>query len=414
MKQGYKIINFRIFFNKLLLILILFSYSFLLSQYKHSSNSIFNKFDKMLMVGYQGWFSAKGDSANIGWYKYAKDWKLNSNECNFDLWPDTSEYKKLYKTDIIDSQDKNKYLFSSNDESTIDLHLKWMKDYNIDGLFLQRFFLALHDATREHHLKVLKNIKKYTKVYKVAYSIMYDIGGIKSEQDVKVLKDDWKFLVDSLKITSESKNTYLFNNNKPVVGIVIAGLKGDNNLKYINEFINFLKNDKEYGNCSIVIGTPYNWRTLDGDSSSDLFLLNIISKSDFVMPWSVGRVKENNFEIYKQILLKDKTWCEEKSVNYLPVIYPGFSWHNMNNNSPFDEISRKNGSFYKKMIATVKSINPKNVYIAMFDEINEGTAIFKIDTNPPKPKNLNFISNKSISNDYFLLLSRELANYLKK
>mgnify|MGYP006900727880 CR=1 FL=1 len=40
-----------------------------------------------------------------------------------------------------------------------------------------------------------------------------------------------------------------------------------------------LKNDKEYGNCSIVIGTPYNWRTLDGDSSSDLFLLNIISKS---------------------------------------------------------------------------------------------------------------------------------------
>ena len=73
MKQGYNIINFRIFFNKLLLILILFSYSFLLSQYKHSSNSIFNKFDKMLMVGYQGWFSAKGDSANIGWYKGMND-----------------------------------------------------------------------------------------------------------------------------------------------------------------------------------------------------------------------------------------------------------------------------------------------------------------------------------------------------
>ena len=46
MKQGCKIIIYRIFFNK---------------------------FDKMLMVGYQGWFSAKGDSANIGWYKGMND-----------------------------------------------------------------------------------------------------------------------------------------------------------------------------------------------------------------------------------------------------------------------------------------------------------------------------------------------------
>ena len=30
--------------------------------------------------------------------------------------------------------------FCSDDESTVDTHFRWMKEYGLDGVFLQRFF----------------------------------------------------------------------------------------------------------------------------------------------------------------------------------------------------------------------------------------------------------------------------------
>src|SRR5215813_6838165 len=100
-----------------------------------------------------------------------------------------------------------------------------MREYGIDGAFIQRFFLALWYGTRQHHIKVLLNMMKYGDKYGRAMSVMYDIGGIKTENDADKIIEHWKFLVDNLKITSSNGKAYLFNNNnKPVVGLIIAGL----------------------------------------------------------------------------------------------------------------------------------------------------------------------------------------------
>jgi glycoprotein endo-alpha-1,2-mannosidase len=45
----------------------------------------------------------------------------------------------------------------------------------------------------------------------------------------------------------------------------------------------------------------------------------------------VGRVRDlNGAEIYAKIMLKDDMeWCKQRNIEFMPVIYPGFSWHNL-------------------------------------------------------------------------------------
>ncbi|MBD3905441.1 glycoside hydrolase family 71/99-like protein [Chryseobacterium sp. Ch-15] len=368
------------------------------------------------MTGYQGWFTTEGDSAKLGWNRYAKDWVFTNKVCSFDAWPETREYEKLYKTPIVDSKGSSTFLFSSNDASTSDLHMKWMKDFSIDGAFVQRFFLALHDATRDHHLKVLKNMMKSGKKYNRSVSVMYDISGLKTDKDAEKIINDWKYLVDELKITSQNDTSYLFHEHKPIVGIIIAGLKDSpSNLQAIKKIIYFFKTDKNYGNCSIVLGVPFYWRTLNNDSTSDILLHDLVKICNYIMPWSVGRIRYDNLSEVLNIMEDDKKWCDKYKVEYLPVIYPGFSWHNAVSGAPLNEIPRNNGELYKKQIKMVETIKSNNVFAAMFDEINEGTAVFKLSKKPPNTSEMKFIPYESeISEDYYLQLLQKLSENLKR
>jgi len=367
------------------------------------------------MVGYQGWFTAPGDSANIGWYKYAKNHKLNNQVAKFDLWPDTSEYKKLYKTPIVGADGKPTYLFSSDDESTIDLHVKWMQQYGIDGAFVQRFFLSLHDATRQHHLKVLKNMLKYGNKYNRAISVMYDLSGLSTDKDANTIIEDWKYLVDSIHITSRTGNPYLYDHGKPVVALYGAGFAGrPDTFSQFEKIINFLKNDKNYGNCYIILGVPFYWRTLNEDSTADPRLHILIKKADYIFPWAVGRVRSSNLQKVLVIQQEDKLWCKKNNIGYMPLIYPGFSWKNTYNTAKLDEISRNGGKFFLSQIQNMKAIEARNVYVAMFDEIDEGTAIFKVSKNPPQNAFLKFVPlDKNLPNDYYMIQAGKLAKYLK-
>ncbi|OCK52654.1 hypothetical protein BA768_11080 [Chryseobacterium sp. CBo1] len=386
------------------------------SQYRHTVKPHFNSFHDKVMSGYQGWFTAEGDSAKIGWHRYAKDWVFNSKVSSFDAWPETKEYKKLYKTPITDSEGNPTFLFSSNDQSTTDLHMKWMKDYNIDGIFLQRFFLAFNDATRQHNLKVLKNMMQAGKKYGRSLSVMYDISGLKTDKDANEVISDWKYLVDHLKITSQKNTPYLFDKDKPIVGVIIAGLKDSpSNIQYIKKIIDFLQNDKNYGNCSIVLGVPFYWRTLNNDSTANIFLHDLAKSSNYIMPWSVGRIRYNNMSEVLNVMQSDMAWCDQYKIGYLPVIYPGFSWHNSVSNAPLNEIPRDKGALFKKQIDIVQKIRAKNIFVAMFDEINEGTAVFKLSKKPPSNSEMRFIPYESeISEDYYLQLLQKLSENLKK
>ena len=51
------------------------------------------------------------------------------------------------------------------------------------------------------------------------------------------------------------------------------------------------------------------------------------------------------------------------------------------------------------------SENVTTVYVAMFDEMDEGTCIFKVDANPPSSGLSRFTNYDGLPSDYYLWLT---------
>jgi hypothetical protein len=103
----------------------------------------FDSFHGLVIAGYQGWFNAPTDGAGQGWKHYSNDGKFEPGQCSIDFWPDMSEYEVKYQTPFVFADGSPAYVFSSYDPSTVELHFKWMAQYAIDGVFMQRFIHQL-------------------------------------------------------------------------------------------------------------------------------------------------------------------------------------------------------------------------------------------------------------------------------
>ena len=69
---------------------------------------------------------------------------------------------------------------------------------------------------------------------------------------------------------------------------------------------------------------------------------------------------------------------------WLPVIYPGFSWDNLTQKPAGSSlISRRKGKFFWEQLVALAHMHVDSVYVAMFDEVDEGTAIYKVTSSPP-------------------------------
>lgn len=383
---------------------------------KHSTVTKYPSYEGLVMAGYQGWF-----------HKPAKG-KMFPNEesVRIDMWPDVSEYDKTYDTGLKLADGSTAKFFCSDDNSTIDTHFKWMEDYGLDGVFMQRFW---HTASPEnrHRSESLRHAFEAAREHGRAIGVMYDLSGLNPRtDDCSTLIEDWKFLVDSLKVTNPgSDNTYVFYNGKPLVTIWGVGFPDrPYNIRNIGleKFINFLKNDPEYGGCSVMLGVPTYWRDLAYDCIGDSYLHDLIKQADIVLPWTVQRYSpllHNDMDRYRDMVAKDIRWCEENNIGYVPVVYPGFSWHNLSrfefpdDVKPSGSIPRQGGRFYWQQIYTALRGGAKMLYVAMFDEVNEGTAIFKCSDNPPVGKEIEFVGMDGMPSDHYLWLTGEAAKMLR-
>ncbi len=403
----------KIIYIILLLIFILKNTS---AQNKHAEKSKYMSYKGLIMAGYQGWFNCEGDGANRGWTHYAKNGKFEDGSCTIDYWPEMDEYEVKYKTSLKFEDESPSYVFSSFDESTVDLHFKWMKEYGIDGVFMQRFFEVLTNPKRViHNDKVLASALKAANKYGIAICLMYDIGSM-DDAKYKLVMEDWKHLVDDLKITDQGKKTtYLFQNGKPLVAFwgISAGGRASGHIPEIFDIINFFKNDPQYGGCSIHLGIPSRWRTLGSDTKGDPRLLDAIKMADVVHPWLVGRFNEESYEAYrKKYIIEDVNWCKENGKSYAPTVFPGFSWHNMKDDVS-DKIPRNKGEFYWKQIAGAIESGAEMLYVAMFDEIDEGTAIMKCAHKVPIGKSVFVAIEKEVPSDHYLWLTSMAGKMLR-
>lgn len=71
----------------------------------------YDSYKGLVMAGYQAWFSCPDDGAGRGWYHYlGRDGSFRPGSCKVDMWPDVSEYDKIYKTEADLGSDYYLYL----------------------------------------------------------------------------------------------------------------------------------------------------------------------------------------------------------------------------------------------------------------------------------------------------------------
>jgi hypothetical protein len=372
------------------------------------------------MCGYQGWFSCAGDPVNAGWFHYPRDNKVEPGYIGIDFYPDMTEYEKKYVAPGFKYADGSQaYLFSSADSSTVDLHFKWMRDYGIDGVFIQRFVSQTTGGTGKKRVNmVLDYALKAAKKYNRAIAVMYD-GGIDNETQYNRITSDWNEIVAEFDLFNPQKNpTFLRHNGKPVFALWGYGVNSRGyDPVWFDNLCAAIKGEVEK-KVSIMIGTPYYWREQVSDCVPDASYHPSLKKwVDIISPWAVGRYRSNNVLLkVEQQVQADLAWCNANQIDYVPVAFPGFSWQNMKggDNNPYDDYPRQKGNFLWNQVATAKTKGADKLYIAMFDEMDEGTCIFMCETHDRLPLNGSgrFVGyDNDLGSDYYLWLSGQATNW---
>ncbi|MBB6460449.1 glycoside hydrolase family 71/99-like protein [Flammeovirga kamogawensis] len=384
---------------------------------KHSKTFNFSTADMKVYTGYQGWFNTPGDGSGLHWKHYQKNARkgdpLSVENIRVDAWPDLTEFPKSakYDTPFKHKDGATAQLFSSADPITQDIHFRWMKEYNIDAAFVQRFVTSAAAPHINPNLnKVLVNSLEAAKKHKRGVAIMYDLSGMKGDQGVASFIKDWKELVDNIKLTTKYKDVYLSTNGKPLVAIWGVGFdpqkkKRKYYLEDCERIIDFLQNDPVYGGCSVLLGVPTRWRDGVKDATSDPLFHELVKRSDIVLPWYTGRVKTGRYNEIYPIVEGDVTWCKNEKLGFMPVLFPGFSWHNMNPDTKLNQTPREKGQFFWNQMHGAAKAGAEMVYIGMFDEIDEATCFFKITSDIPV--GLEMIDNEGLPSDHYLWLVKE-------
>jgi hypothetical protein len=382
------------------------------------SGCLYKSYNKLVMAGYQGWFAAQGDASERGWYHYKANCGFEPGCSTIDMWPDMSEYSKPYETPFSFANGQKASLYSPYDAETVDVHFKWMKEYGIDGVHMQRFVVEINGSKangKRHFNKVLENALKASVKYGRAISIMYDLSGCKKE-DIAYVAADFKELQKQFDLFDNLKNpTYLRHNGKPLVSIWGVGF--NDKRKYSTADVEALVTKLKGPNnrVAVLLGVPYYWRTFGKDTEQNPALHALIKKCDVIMPWAVGRFKMESYNA--SVVAEDVKWSKANGVDYVPLVFPGFSWGNLQNNSSlYNSIPRLKGDFLWKQIAGAKKGGAQSLYVAMFDEIDEGTAIYKVLNQKNVPlngtKGKKFIGiEDDLQTDYYLWLTGQGAKW---
>jgi hypothetical protein len=368
-----------------------------------------------VIVGYQAWFQCSGDGSPAkGWRHWARQKQPVCGFQSFELYPDTREYEKVYDTGYENLGNGSKaVLFSSHDGCTINTHLRWMKEYGIDGCALQRFSSELDSPEMKNiRDKAAINVKYAAEKYERKFYIMYDLSGMKESTLVEKVKNDWTKTIEGALDLIDSP-AYARQNGKPVVCIWGFGFTDrTGTAEQCIELVDFFKKR----GCYVIGGVPFYWREC-GDDSKKNFSRAYMS-FDMISPWAVGRFRYiEGADWCKTIIKQDFEFCRQHKLDYQPIAFAGFAWSNWNGGEK-NMIPRLHGNFMWRQFANIRDIGIPGAYIAMFDEYDEATAIAKAAENKSMiPANQYFLTldadGVNCSSDFYLRLTRDGAKMIR-
>lgn len=371
-----------------------------------------------VMCGYQGWFGTPGDGMGLGWRHYGFG---KPGQCLIDLWPDVSGFgeDELFDTPFKFADGSVARVFSSARPATVGRHFGWMREHGIDGVFLQRFGAPLKNPRHRAFCdQVLENVRAAAAKSGRAWALMYDLSGLRAGEIERVVMQDWKRMRNELRITADAD--YLHHRGRPVVAVWGVGFDDgrDYTLDESAELLRFLRNNPEFGGAAVMAGVPFGWRSLDRDAVRDARLHEVLEIADVISPWAVGRygTPQGAEREIARVHDGDAAWCRERGKDYLPVIFPGFSWANLTQSrggsAKLNAIPRRGGEFLWSQAAARIRRGADMLYVAMFDEIDEGTAIFKCANEAPQGAG-GFVTYEGLPGDHYLWLTGQIACALR-
>ena len=308
-----------------------------------------------VLCGYQGWFgTTPGSPAGYDW----RHWSTNSNNApgpgtaQFDLFPDLSEYPPdaLSPTALKYANGDAVGLYATSRPGVVDLHAKWMQQYGLDGVLVQRFLTEVSQAGSPwatQHNDVLAQVAASAQARGRVFAAMWDASGAPNGNGgwAAMVKNDWANVVAN----HTSNPAYLHEGGKPVVALFGLGLANHAPTPSASDavaLINWLK-QRAY-----VIGSgPYWWRAGGHDAlPASAGYAAVHAAFDAVMPWSVGRYASAAGFKATDLAAADGAFCAARGQAYSPIAFPGYSFHNTDASKPLNSIPRAGGALFQAQI----------------------------------------------------------------
>jgi len=123
----------------------------------------------------------------------------------------------------------------------------------------------------------------------------------------------------------------------------------------------------------VMGGVPNDWRTNTKEG-----FMPVYERLDMISPW-----RPIFYDPYNQVWLDrmagDKAWCDARGIDYNPTVSPGASVAYQNFDPTLRNKNPRNGGKYLwKQVYEICKLKNKFIYVAMYDEIDEGTAMYKM------------------------------------
>ncbi len=353
-------------------------------------------------------------------------WSRNGNEpCEGNVGVEFLFLPEMYEANGAQLEELSEYrnldgspvkIFSSLDPAVIRTDLRNMVAAGIGTVSVQ-IFLTGTINNMERNYALIRMYLKYANEYKLKFRVEIDITGVIESELTERLKEFWIELNRRIDI---HESFWEKINGKP--SLAIWGLGFINRPGTVWEAIDIIKwfktGEKNPVKVYLEGGVPFYWHTGSGDSKSNFIHAFVLF--DCVSPWSIGRFDYENFDSVKFTIKEHIEVCRKHNISYRPVLWPGFSWHNLmsrksavtwlaiDNTQPY-LIPRLKGEFLWKQFRFYKELGLSDLSYAMWNEDDEGTAFFSHQVDPHKlPSGMLIPDKGATSPDFYIRLITEI------
>jgi hypothetical protein len=358
--------------------------------------------DHKMLFGYQGWFTTIQDgdpfSAANNSDSHWSQWGtgiMSPLNATVDMWPDTSAYpsKLLYPTAFTLPNGGTARVYSAWDSGTVNLHFQWMEQYGLDGGVLQEFVQNyLTDSKQLQSVidTVALNVKAAAEASGRVFAVELDCSECTSSSVIQSVQTRWMHLVDSLQLIQSP--AYLHHKGRPVVilyGFGRIDYPDAASPQQAAEIINWFHAEAPPQYRATIVGqTCVGWRTLGKGCLTDPLWASVYQSYDVIQPWYVGAWSTipGADSKWNNVIKGDIDATTASGQGYMPTLWPGTSVSNLmrirGESRPLNQVPRLGGQFWWHQLYNYLGNDPLHkitmAYGAMFDEVDEGTAMYKL------------------------------------